>query len=271
MKGTYDENNNLGCSCTCEEILQNDAVSYWTVERKRRAAPVLPIMEMEGCAANAPAMDPQRADLTQMPFITGGKLYYTMDGKDFVASASIFERTNLLLTAAHCIQNKNTGNLGENYLFERCHQAETLSEQLKFRTVILKEAWHTEKKSKWDYAIVILDRNASVDMPLQFSKEGIADKTVTAFGYPTNYYNGEAMVYITGTPIRGADSTWLIEGCKMRQGASGGAWVLEDQRTVVGVNAFIASPKTASYLGSPIFDEEFESLYQYALTLLKEE
>ncbi len=270
MDITRDQNNNVAYSFGRGENNGRDVISYWTVERKRRATPVLPGMRNGGGPANGPATDPQLADLSRMPFITGGKLYYSMDGTDFVASASIFERTNLLLTAAHCIQNKNTGNLGEKYLFERCHQGESASEQLTFRTVAVKEFWYSEKKSKWDYSIVILDQDAAVDTPLKYSLEGIADKTVTAFGYPTNYYNGDSMVYITGTPVRGADSTWLIGGCKMRKGASGGAWVLEDGQTVVGVNAFIASPATASYLGSPIFDENFESLYQYVLTLLKE-
>lgn len=274
MKITRDKNNNVAYSLDIGENAAPDPVSYWTPERKMRAVPMLPDIETEPwltAAANAPATEPMKADLTTMPFINGGKLYYTMDGKDFVATASILKKKNLLLTAAHCIQNKNTGNLGENYLFERCHQPEALTEQLTFRTVALKEFWYAEKKSKWDYSIVILNQNASVDMPLGFSTDGIADKTVTAFGYPTNYYDGESMVYIEGTPIRGADSTWLIAGCKMRKGASGGAWVLQDRQTAVGVNAFISSPTAESYLGSPVFDENFEKLYEYVISLLGEE
>ena len=251
-----------------------DPMSYWTPERKMMAELVLPYTEdepMMAPAANALTTDPQPADLTAMPFNAGGKLYYTMDGTDYVASASIFKKKNLLLTAAHCIQNKITGNFGENYLFERCHGPETYAEQLTFKTVALKEQWYTEKKSKWDYSIVILNQNSTVETPLQFSTVGLADKTVTAFGYPTNYYDGESMVYIEGTPVRGADSTWMIPGCKMRKGASGGAWVLQDGLTAVGVNAFISSPAAASYLGSPMFDENFEKLYEYVLTLLGEE
>ena len=251
-----------------------DPMSYWTPERKMMAELVLPYTEdepMMAPAANALTTDPQPADLTAMPFNAGGKLYYTMDGTDYVASASIFKKKNLLLTAAHCIQNKITGNLGENYLFERCHGPETYAEQLTFKTVALKEQWYTEKKSKWDYSIVVLNQNSTVETPLQFSTVGLADKTVTAFGYPTNYYDGESMVYIEGTPVRGADSTWMIPGCKMRKGASGGAWVLQDGLTAVGVNAFISSPAAASYLGSPMFDENFEKLYEYVLTLLGEE
>ena len=51
--------------------------------------------------------------------------------------------------------------------------------------------------------------------------------------------------------------------------ASGGAWVLDDNVTAVGLNAYVSvSGKEILYSGSPLFDAEFDSLYQYALTLM---
>ena len=273
VENTHDNCDNMAYLYGMEVNAAPDPMSYLTPKRKMMAEPMLPYTEDEplmASAANVPTTDPQLADLSAMPFNAGGKLYYTMDGKDYVASASIIKK-NLLLTAAHCIQNKITGNLSENYLFECCHGPETYAEHLTFKTVTLKEQWYTEKKSKWDYSIVILNQDSTVETPLQFSTVGLADKTVTAFGYPTNYYDGESMVYIEGTPVRGDDFTWLIPGRKMCKGASGGAWVLQDGLTAVGVNAFISSPAAASYLGSPMFDENFEKLYEYVLTLLGEE
>ena len=37
-----------------------------------------------------------------MPFIMGGKLFFALDGVDYVASGNIFMKNNLLLTAAYC-------------------------------------------------------------------------------------------------------------------------------------------------------------------------
>lgn len=59
-------------------------------------------------------------------------------------------------------------------------------------------------------------------------------------------------------------------GSRMLPGASGGAWGLEDNVTVVGLNSFAAySPSGKQLLtDSPKLDADFESLYQYALILM---
>ena len=46
------------------------------------------------------------------------------------------------------------------------------------------------------------------------------------------------------------------------------AWVLEDNKTIVGVNSYGPVSEEYAYEGSPIFDENFESLYNYVLTLM---
>ena len=77
-----------------------------------------------------------------MPFTTGGKLFYSMNGQDFVASGNIFMKNNMLLTAAHCIQDKDSGSIGENYVFELDYTGEISSEDFTFKTVALRENWY---------------------------------------------------------------------------------------------------------------------------------
>ncbi len=258
-----------------------DVRAYWTPQRKNAAIPAhrtnMGVMgtnapdelDTPPDAANAaPTTEPQQADLSKMPFITGGKLFFTLDGVDYVASGNIFMKNNLLLTAAHCVQDDNTGHLAENFVFERCYTGELSTEDFTFRTVALKENWYTEKDNKWDYAIAILNRDSTVEKPLQYRKENLVGKTVTASGYPTDIFDGAQMMYITGTVSERADS-WIIRGGKLSNGASGGAWVLEDGETVVGLNSFGGTTaKGGAYLGSPKFDAEFDKLYNYVLTLL---
>lgn len=203
-----------------------------------------------------------------MPFSAGGKLFFSKDGEDYVASANIMEKSKLLVTAAHCVQDMDTGNLCDNFLFERCYNSGRASENLTFKTIALKEYWHSEKKWKWDYAMAVLNSDSTAASPLKFSTEDIRNKTVTNFGYPVNYYDGNQMVFVKGNAVRLSDDTWLIDGCKMRGGCSGGAWVLEDNKTIVGVNSYGPMAETKAYIGSPIFDENFESLYNYVLTLI---
>lgn len=65
--------------------------------------------------------------------------------KTILPAANIMERSNLLVTAAHCVQNKDTGMIYDNFLFERCYDDGKSSEKLTFKTVCLKEYWHSEK------------------------------------------------------------------------------------------------------------------------------
>ena len=256
-----------------------DVRSYWTPERKKAAisthridtgsntADTLEAAQPDGANA-APTTDPKQADLSKMPFITGGKLFFTLDGVDYVASGNIFMKNNLLLTAAHCVQDDNTGHLAENFVFERCSTGELSTEDFTFRTVALKENWYTEKDNKWDYAIAILNRDSTVEKPLQYKIENLTGRTVTASGYPTDIFGGAQMMYITGSVDERPDS-WMIRGGKLTNGASGGAWVLEDGETVVGLNSFSGTTaKGVAYIGSPKFDAEFDKLYNYVLTLL---
>lgn len=268
MKITRDNCNNVAYSLEPDGNSVQQIIDYWTPERKAQAISIMPQIEIEMEETDATTTDPALADLNKMPFTAGGKLFFSGDGKNYVASANVLECSSLLVTAAHCVQDRDTGKLYDNFLFERCYDSGKFSEKLTFKIVALKEYWYSQKKSKWDYAIVVLKTNSNVASPLKYSTENVENKTVTAFGYPANYYNGKKMVFVTGAAERRFNDTWLISGCKMGGGSSGGAWVLEDNKTIVGVTSYGPKLEIFSYAGSPIFDENFESLYQYALTLI---
>lgn len=245
-----------------------DVRRYWTPERKAAAISAETAgPEFTGIPGNAPppppATDPKPANLAEMPFATGGKLFYSMDGKDYVASANIFMRSNMLLTAAHCIQDKATGNVGENYVFELGYSGEGSGESFTFKTVALRENWYLTKNVKYDYAIAILDKGSSVATPLRYSTEDIWNKTVTSMGYPVSY--GGAQMMFTKGPAIPLYGHWAVFGSKMTAGSSGGAWVLPDNVTAVGLNAYVStSGKEILYSGSPRFDDEFVRLFEYA-------
>lgn len=254
-----------------------DVRQYWSPERKKAAVPapmgVMPTaLEMPEAANEEPATDPKQADLSKMPFTACGKLFFTMDGVDYVASANIFMHRNMLLTAAHCIQDNKTGNVGENFVFEQCYAGEDSSEDFYIKTVALKENWYLVKDYKFDFAIAILDKNSDFGEPLRYSTTpDVVGKRVTSMGYPVSYFDGDQMMYAQG-PVStrvGQEGHWIMYGSKMGPGSSGGAWVLEDNLTAVGLNAYIVtSGKEIMYSGSPQFNDDFEKLYQYALTLM---
>lgn len=246
-------------------------LDYWTPERKVAALPELgwQIEEHLGDKSSvSSATDPRQADTSQMPFAAGGKLFFSRNNKNYVASAEILCRRNIVLTAAHCVQDRDSGALCENFLFERCYSCGKSAESLTFRTVALKTYWHEQKQWKWDYALAIIDGMSTLASPLTYSTENIDSKELTAFGYPTNYYDGKQMVRIDGIAHATGSGTLEIDGDKMRGGASGGAWLLKNGTTVVGINSYGPVSETLAYMGSPVLDAEFDSLYQYVTTLL---
>ncbi len=242
MKISRDNNHNVSYTLETNDTYAQQIIDYWTPEKKAAAIPIMqgiPCLEGELEQTKTKTTDPEKADLSKMPFSAGGKLFFSRDGHNYVASANIMEKNNLLVTAAHCFQDRDTGNLCDNFLFER-----------------------------WDYAMAVLNSNSTVTAPLKYSTEDITNKSVTDFGYPVNYYDGQHMVFVKGNAVKCSDNTWIINGCKMRGGSSGGAWVLEDNKTIVGVNSYGPISEQYAYEGSPIFDENFESLYNYVLTLI---
>lgn len=265
-----DKNGNVSYTLEENELSAQDILDYWTPERKASAKPAGDWTHDGPCALDSvtAATDPQRADTSRMPFQACGKLFFVRGGEHYVASASVVCSNDLVLTAAHCVQDKDTGMLCEKFLFERCYDDGDSAEELTFRTVALKEYWHERKEWKWDYAFAVLNGSSTLATPLTYSTEDIAGKPLVAYGYPANYYDGDQMVYINGDAGNTGFGTREISGDKMRGGSSGGAWVLKDTTTVVGLNSYGPVDPAYAYMGSPVFDAEFDSLYEYVKTLI---
>ncbi len=271
-------NNNLSNVNTFEldnlDLSPEQILSYWTPERKKNAIAIDTLFEPEvGLVEgeNASTTEPKQADLSKRPFEAGGKLFFTLDNKDFVGSASIVGQNNIVLTAAHCVQDSKTGDIAENFLFSRCFTGELSSEDIAFKKIVLKQNWVKEKSRRWDYAFAILSKNSNVSKPLQYATNvDLINKTVNAFGYPGNFFEGAQMVFINGTVSKSGNNLWRLPGNRMLTGCSGGPWVLEDNETVVGLNGASTTLKTPNVLLSPIFDSEFDNLYQYTVSLAKE-
>jgi hypothetical protein len=55
------------------------------------------------------ATEPRHADNTKMPFMTGGKLFFSNNGKNYIASAALSCKRNIVTTSAHCVQDRDIG------------------------------------------------------------------------------------------------------------------------------------------------------------------
>ena len=266
-----DSNGNMSYTYDAGELNRKRILDYWTPERRASAIPDESCQVEKRLGADGDEVattDPQLADTSIMPFAAGGKLFFSRNNANYIASAEIVCSRSIVLTAAHCVQDKDSGSLCENFLFERCYSDGSAAESLTFRTVAFKKYWHEQKAWKWDYAFAILDEISSLMSPLTYSTENLDEKALTAFGYPANYYNGKKMVRIDGSSNATNFGTREISGDKMRGGSSGGAWLLKDSSIVVGINSYGPVSEELAYMGSPVLDAEFDSLYQYVTTLL---
>ena len=272
MRQVNDGGGNVAYMLDTDDNSLRETKLYWTPERMAGAIPFRPtglsIPGPEGAAGRA--TDPEPADLAKMPFCAVGKLFFRDYKSDYYASAAIYGERGLLLTAAHCVQDSESGSLYDRFLFKRCYDMEKFVEELTLKTVALKAAWVGAGDQMWgiDYSVAVLNGQSALKTPLKHG-QGNTQK-VRAIGYPSNCYNGERMVFIDGNPRPMGTDLWFIDGDKMEQGCSGGPW-LDSNGIVVGLNSFSAwSPdyKINYGGGSPRFDENFESLYQYALTLM---
>ena len=266
-----DGHGNISYTYDTDELDRKRIIDYWTPERKADAIPDDSWQtgtRLGTRGDKGSATEPELADTSKMPFSAGAKIFYTRNNERHVASAEIVCQRNIVLTAAHCVQVMGSGALCENFLFERCYDEGESVETLTFKTVALKKYWYEQKQWKWDYAFAIVDGMSTLTTPLTYSTENIEGKDLVAFGYPTNCHEGHRMVRIDGSAHVTGFGTWEIDGDKMRGGASGGAWLLKGSNTVVGINSYGPIDEDLAYMGSPILNAEFDSLYQYVTTLL---
>ncbi len=76
MKITRDNNNNVSYTLETNDIYAQQIIDYWTPEKKAKAIPIMPCIEDEIEQPNITTTDPEIADLKQMPFSAGGKLFF---------------------------------------------------------------------------------------------------------------------------------------------------------------------------------------------------
>ena len=120
-----------------------------------------------------------------------------------------------------------------------------------------------EKNFAYDYGFGISDTE-SEGLVLDYNLN-IREGQTIAYGYPRNYFDGKKMVYVIGE-FHQYESFLKMPGNCMGGGCSGGAWVVEGTTNAIGINSF-------HYIGSendeysPIFDENFKSLIDYAKSL----
>ena len=285
-------------SFNIDEKKQNEITDYWTPERRKKAIPYpiptvtkkekdklkkknhsfeeriesiesyIPDSKSESDTSDG---EPTNANVKERPFWNGGKLFFTgSDGKDYVGSAQFCGQNNILLTAAHCIRDSETGEWYKNVRFYRAYNNGG-GQHVKVAQLTTKSAWVTGVKEvnfQYDYSFLVTSTKSGAGW-LGW-KTGIPYSNWTAIGYPINYGSCKYMQKVVGTKGKGSGGVIEMLGNPMTNGCSGGAWIGDLTIPHVGGNYAIGLNSYTIHDGNiwgPLFDSGFSDLYYYAISL----
>ncbi|GAA1436890.1 trypsin-like serine peptidase [Nocardiopsis tropica] len=275
-------------------------LDYWTAERMAAAQPITSMLEgalLPPAAHPAPdGVDHQaspRADSRGERWTAGGlvtkttgKVYLTMDGRDFTCSASVVDSANksTVVTAGHCAKD-GKGSWARNWTFVPGHDAgKDPYGRFTARDMLVAPQWSREADDSYDFAMVVLNKSGGTAVQDEVGSQRIsfgswtADKVrdgvqVYTFGYPSaSPFDGQDLHYCSGRtrPDTGGTTANGVR-CSMTQGSSGGPWFTGfDTSTGRGTISSVVSFKYANDRSTqygPRLGAEARKLYDHAAGL----
>ncbi|MBW8283366.1 MAG: serine protease [Rhizobium sp.] len=159
------------------------------------------------------------------PYWSTGRLTFRDgDGVPSACTAQFVESASVILTAAHCVMDEETGKWFSNFVFQRAYNDGATAQTVGWRCVSLFDAFHDPAPNfAYDYAFILADGKDD-EKPLEMTIGSPADKALTAIGYPANFGNGRFLYKVDGEWSAVVDGIVTMTGNPMRSGNSGGAW-----------------------------------------------
>jgi hypothetical protein len=219
------------------------------------------------------------------------------DGKKLsIACTGQFISSRVVLTAAHCVQNSETGGWYDRnkMYFLLQYQNDSFSQTYRPICISRFDGWWPsqlddhqstadriramQNRYQWDYAMILMDRDSSTGhfkawKPDWFGK--YREATVT--GYPAALLNGK-VIQIAQGELFGLNSLGRpnVVGARhnvagLAEGSSGGAWVAKfgkaddtDHNIIISLSSFIIkNPSQSGVTFGPYLTAEFERLFDY--------
>lgn len=225
------------------------------------------------------------AATTTYPYLTVGKLFFTIPGEgNFICSGSAIKK-RVILTAGHCVHSGNNSNSGfyTNFMFVPAYRNGVAPVGAwDWAYVIVTGTWFSGGASfpnAADYAMIEpRDKGASilgnVTGFLGFQTLKLRPNHAHLLGYPANHDSGNRMHQVTAQSLRAASPNAVEYGSDMRGGSSGGPWVQNfgvvasgqtggsntGSNRVIGITSYGFVSTTPLIQGSSVPDSRFTSI-----------
>lgn len=208
---------------------------------------------------------------------TTGKVFFTLDGTDYVCSGSSVTGTNddLVLTAGHCL-NEGPGAYATNWAFVPAYDDGARPYgTFTARLLVTTTQWAERGDFDYDVGFAVVNPVGGVDLADTVGTQGIGfnlprGEYMYAFGYPhASPYDGSDIAWCHGQTIQdtygGSQAQGLL--CNLTGGSSGGPWFRAyDTSTGVGttnsVNSFkYRGGRLRDYMWGPYFGSVARDLH----------
>jgi hypothetical protein len=183
------------------------------------------------------------------PNTVHGKVLATDRGGNYDCSATAVNSANLsvVFTAAHCVRTKRFGWAQDFIFIPSYFQGQQPFGAWVWDALLTPSKWLERRRRKrrlrenpnFDFAAVVLAPQNGVPVVDAVGGAGFAwneprgVQPFRAFGYPGNFFDAQRMMACFSPPLRGPDfgrgPPTVGITCGMREGASGGGWLIEDE------------------------------------------
>lgn len=257
------------------EAEESSIEKYWTAERMASAVPAKVRFDdgevRFGKEVQGKPLRISRMAAEEQPQPEHGKVYFTLNGTDYVCSGTATQSGNadVVTTAGHCV-NEGPGEFATNFAFVPAYDDGdrpygTWTAERLYTT----KAWSSSGDFEYDVGFAVMNENDSGQsltevvgsIPIGFNMaQGLK---YTSYGYPAGTpYNGQQLYSCTDTaePDPYGSSTQGIT-CDMTGGSSGGGWITGGVLNGLNSYKYVADPTT---MYGPYFGDVIKKTYQKA-------
>lgn len=223
------------------------------------------------------------------PYVTVGKLFFTIGGSPFVCSASVIQR-RVVATAGHCVHSGTAAGFHSNFVFvPALRDGAAPLKQWNWRFITTTGAWASgggTVPNAADFAMIeVVDQPMVAGGPLTklgnvtgwlgWQTGSLLNNHTSKLGYPCNLDNCQKMQNVSSSAFRAVAPNNVEYGSDARGGSSGGPWVQNlavmavggatgnnvGQNRVVGITSYGYTSVSPKVQGSSVLNNSWVSLW----------